>query len=244
MIKSYQKKHFPQRDDTGEKVHNQTKTGKKSTFAAQGEGTGLKEKAIAATRGACAIRRALVELLGEKAYSDITVGELIQRSAYSKSCFYQHYCDKLDVAEQTVQEEAALYVRMLIDQMRRHANVREEQMYYYQIALGTFRYIAQKQPFYRLLFRDKFPGMGLEYFCDLAADDFLRSTPFRPNTAYSPQALEMFYYCSTHMVMRRIRYWDLHDFSQTPEELAALTATLSGMEKPGQVFPPEDSDAG
>lgn len=196
----------------------------------------MERKAIADTRGAKSIRQALISLLQERPYQDITVGDIIERSTYSRSCFYHHYCDKLDVAEQAVQEEVLSYVRTLVEQMKRYADISDEVEYNYAISRNTFQYIEKKRVFYHLLFQQKFPEMDLEYFSELAIENFRETAPFRVNPAYSPEELDFFIYCYTHMVLRYIRFWEAHSFSETPEQMAAHTVALCRMSKPGAVF--------
>lgn len=196
----------------------------------------MKQKNISNARGAVTIRQAMTELLWENPYEDITVGDIIARSTYSKSCFYRHYYDKLDVVEQIVQEEAARYVGTLIAQMQHCAKVSDEMRYNYAVSLGTFRYIETKQKFYHLLFRNKFPSMGVDYFCDLAVKNFDQTVPFQVAPNYSEEELEFFKYCYTHMFLRYIHFWESRDFRETPEQMAQQVVALCRMSKPQGVY--------
>jgi len=196
----------------------------------------MKQKTISNTRGAAAIRQSMIELLSEIPYEDITVGDIITRSTYSKSCFYRNYYDKLDVAEQIVKEEAGLYVGMLIAQMKLSANITDEVQYNYVVSLGTFRYIEMKQKLYHLLFRNKFPGMGVDYFCNLAVENFDRTVPFQIDPNYSRDKLDFFEYCYAHMVLRYIHFWESKDFRDTPEQMAERVVSLCRMAKPQGVY--------
>lgn len=196
----------------------------------------MKRKNISNTRGAITIRQAMLELLWENPYENITVGDIIARSTYSKSCFYRHYYDKLDVAEQIVQEESLWYVKTLISQMQRYAKITDEMRYNYAVSLGTFRYIETKRKFYHLLFRNKFPHMGIDYFCDLAVENFDQTVPFQIAPNYSKEELEFFEYCYAHMVLRYIHFWESRDFQETPEQMAEQVVALCRMAKPQGVY--------
>ncbi len=193
-------------------------------------------KAVANTRGAKAIREAMQALLWERSYEDITVSDIIVRSTYSKSCFYQNYCDKLDVVEQIMQEEAFLYVQELISGMNHYMGITDEIKYNYHISLKTFQYIKNKQKFYSMLFDEKIPTMGLDYFCDLAIKNFKQMEKFQINSDCPKEELDFFEYCNTNLVLRYIQFWKLHDFQETPEQMANHVAALCRLSKPGGVY--------
>jgi AcrR family transcriptional regulator len=50
------------------------------------------------------LREALIELIEERGFEALTVGELTERAMVSRAAFYRHYQDKYDLVEQIFQE--------------------------------------------------------------------------------------------------------------------------------------------
>jgi len=50
------------------------------------------------------LRSALIELMKEKPLSEISINELVQKSDLSRSAFYNHYADKLDILREYAEE--------------------------------------------------------------------------------------------------------------------------------------------
>ena len=55
------------------------------------------------------IETTFLTLLDQKAFSQITVGELISKCRISKGTFYYHYRDKYDLAEKLLKKQLAVY---------------------------------------------------------------------------------------------------------------------------------------
>jgi AcrR family transcriptional regulator len=53
------------------------------------------------------LREALIELIGERGFDRITIGELTERALVSRAAFYRNYRDKYDLAEQIFDEALA-----------------------------------------------------------------------------------------------------------------------------------------
>src|SRR5579864_563044 len=63
------------------------------------------------------LRDALLELIEERGFDAITVGEIAERAMVSRAAFYRYYQDKYDLVEQIFEEMVATVVRE-IDPLR------------------------------------------------------------------------------------------------------------------------------
>jgi AcrR family transcriptional regulator len=66
-------------------------------------------------RTRAALRDAVVELAGERALAEVSVGDIAERAAVSRAAFYLHYADRdallLDVIDELIGAEAAVVAR-------------------------------------------------------------------------------------------------------------------------------------
>lgn len=59
------------------------------------------------------LREALIELIEERSFEAITVGEIAERAMMSRAAFYRYYQDKYDLVEQIFEETMQTFIREL-----------------------------------------------------------------------------------------------------------------------------------
>jgi AcrR family transcriptional regulator len=88
------------------------------------------------------LREALVELIDERGFDAITVGELTSRAMVSRSAFYRTYQDKYDLVEQIFEEAMRALLAAVGDLGREHPP---------EIWVTFFEHIAEYERLYRAL---------------------------------------------------------------------------------------------
>src|SRR6476469_5057016 len=66
------------------------------------------------------LREALVELIEERGFEALTVGELTARAMVSRAAFYRNYQDKYDLVEQIFEEAMSALLAAIGDLGREH----------------------------------------------------------------------------------------------------------------------------
>src|SRR5205807_5433905 len=92
------------------------------------------------------LREALIELIEERGFDALTIGELTQRAMVSRAAFYRNYRDKYDLVEQ-IFEEAMSTLFHAIDEFGREHPV--------DVWMRFFEQITQYDRLYRALLGEK-----------------------------------------------------------------------------------------
>jgi AcrR family transcriptional regulator len=88
------------------------------------------------------LREALVELIDERGFDAITIGELTSRAMVSRAAFYRNYQDKYDLVEQIFEEAMTALLAAVGDLGREHPP---------EIWVTFFEHIAEYERLYRAL---------------------------------------------------------------------------------------------
>ena len=100
------------------------------------------EKNVRLRRTQKLLREALVELIDERGFDAITVGELTTRAMVSRAAFYRNYQDKYDLVEQIFEEAMSALLAAIGDLGREHPA---------EIWVRFFEHIAEYERLYRAL---------------------------------------------------------------------------------------------
>ena len=152
------------------------------------------------------IRTALLMLLGEKRYEDITTTEIIKKSGVSRAGFYRNYHSKLDV----IQDIHNTHTSAVIDVLK-------------AVQAG-----AEPEPAFRKLYEQlKSDEEEVKLFMNIH-----QRLPVRPDfglckgvddtdpTAYYAQV------AANTMLAIIIRSWFVRGMKETPEEMAEISADI------------------
>src|SRR2546429_6669830 len=66
------------------------------------------------------LREALIELIEERSFEALTIGELTERAMVSRAAFYRNYQDKYDLVEQIFEEAMSALLNSVGDLGREH----------------------------------------------------------------------------------------------------------------------------
>lgn len=88
------------------------------------------------------LREALIELIEERGFEALTIGELTERAMVSRAAFYRHYQDKYDLVEQIFEEAMSALLNAVGDLGREHPA---------EVWVTFFEHIAQYERLYGAL---------------------------------------------------------------------------------------------
>jgi AcrR family transcriptional regulator len=169
------------------------------------------------------LREALIELIEERGFEALTVGELTQRAMISRAAFYRNYQDKYDLVEQ-IFAEAMNDVLAAIDELGREHPA--------DIWVRFFEHIAQYERLYRVLLgKNGSPWFVRKMRAALA--DLVRE---RGQIPYGPNGNEIHAHAVSDafvpdlvsaLFVEAITWWLEQGRPYTPREIARRTSLLA-----------------
>src|SRR5882757_2577048 len=88
------------------------------------------------------LREALIELIEERGFEALTIGEMTERAMVSRAAFYRNYQDKYDLVEQIFEEAMSALLNAVGDLGQEHPS---------EIWVTFFEHIAEYEQLYRAL---------------------------------------------------------------------------------------------
>ncbi len=169
------------------------------------------------------LREALVELIEERGFEALTIGELTSRAMVSRATFYRNYQDKYDLVEQIFEEAMSALLNAVEDLGLEHPP---------EIWVKFFEHIAQYERLYRaLLGRKGSPWFVRKMRASLAGLVKERGhLPHRPNASARPAHTfsdEFVPDLVSTMFVEAITWWLEQGRPYTPKEIATRSALLA-----------------
>ena len=168
------------------------------------------------------LREALIELIEERGFDTLTVGEITERAMVSRAAFYRNYQDKYDLVEQIFAEAMQALFNTLSEPVTEHPP---------QIWVRFFEHIAEYERLYRaLLGRKGSPWFVLKMRVSLL--DLLKE--YERLSLWQPAADQPLYPSSdgfipdlvVTMFVEAITWWLEHGRPCTPQEIANRSVLL------------------
>ena len=169
------------------------------------------------------LREALIELIEERSFEALTIGELTERAMVSRAAFYRNYQDKYDLVEQIFEEAMSALLNAVGELGLEHPP---------ESWVTFFEHVAEYERLYRaLLGRKGSPWFVRKMRASLA--DLIKESghlPHRPNTSARP--IQTFSdgfvpdLVST-MFVEVIIWWLEQGRPYTPREIAKRSALLA-----------------
>ncbi|MDN4593707.1 TetR/AcrR family transcriptional regulator [Polycladomyces subterraneus] len=191
------------------------------------------------------LRNALIELIGEKGFSAITVQDITQRATLNRATFYLHYRDKEDLLAQSVEE----ILKELVTGMK------ECRIIDYDIAdsdgnvvqplpdlVYVFEHVAKHEKFYRVMLGKK----GQQSFWFRLMDVFVNVLDSRLEQSMTqeiqpkvPKEILIHYAASAYLGV--ISWWLKNDMPYSPHDMAKHLTRLrvQHLQIPPLELPPE-----
>src|SRR5579859_7355758 len=170
------------------------------------------------------LREALIELIEERGFEALTIGEITGRAMVSRAAFYRNYQDKYDLVEQIFEEAMSALFNAVGELGREHPP---------EIWVTFFEHIAQYERLYRALLGSKgSPWFVRKMRASLAGlVSQLGQLPHGPNAsnhpihhtfsdAFVPDLVSTLF-------VESITWWLEQERPYTPREIATRTALLA-----------------
>ena len=169
------------------------------------------------------LREALVELIEERGFEALTIGELTSRAMVSRAAFYRNYQDKYDLVEQIFEEAMSALLSAVGELGREHPP---------EIWVTFFEHIAQYERLYRaLLGRKGSPWFVRKMRASLAGLVKERGRlPHGPDASARPAHIfsdELVPDLVSALFVEAITWWLEQGKPYTPREIATRSALLA-----------------
>jgi len=169
------------------------------------------------------LREALIELIEERGFDALTIGELTERAMVSRAAFYRNYQDKYDLVEQIFEEAMSALLNAVGDLGLEHPP---------ESWVTFFEHIAQYERLYRALLGRKgslwFVRKMRTSLADLVKER--GHLPHGPNASARPVHAfsdEFVPDIVSTMFVEAITWWLEQRRPYTPKEIATCSALLA-----------------
>src|SRR6266705_807186 len=160
------------------------------------------------------LREALIELIAERGFEALTIGELTERAMVSRAAFYRNYQDKYDLVEQIFEEAMSALLNAVGDLGREHPP---------EIWVKFFEHIAQYERLYRALLGRK----GSPWFVRKMRASLAGLVKERGRLPHGPDASARPVHTFLDEFVPAITWWLEHGRPYTPKEIATRSALLA-----------------
>jgi AcrR family transcriptional regulator len=169
------------------------------------------------------LREALIELIEERGFEALTIGELTERAMVSRAAFYRNYQDKYDLVEQIFEEAMSTLLSAVGELGQEHPA---------EIWVKFFEHIAQYERLYRaLLGRKGSPWFVRKMRVSLAGLVKERGRlPHGPDASAHPVHTfsdELVPDLVSALFVEAITWWLERGRPYTPQEIATKVALLA-----------------
>ena len=169
------------------------------------------------------LREALIELIEERGFDALTIGELTSRAMVSRAAFYRNYQDKYDLVEQIFEEAMGALLGAVGDLGREHPA---------EIWVTFFEHIAEYERLYRALLGRK----GSPWFVRKMRASLVGLVKERGHVPHGPIASARLVHTFSDefvpdlvstMFVEAITWWLEQGRPYTPKEIATRSALLA-----------------
>lgn len=168
------------------------------------------------------LRGAMLDLLIEKTYTDITVNDLTKQAGLNRATFYLHYegkesllLDALDAHFQGLMD--AIDTRLGGDTHFIHNTLPEEM---------TFEFVAQNEPLFRVLLSPTGPGFAMQKMIDAIAQFGGQRVALQFPGAQDAAYYDMMSHHVAGGLFALLRWWLQNDMPRPPAEMAQFAQDL------------------
>ncbi len=163
------------------------------------------------------LRTALIELIEERGFDRLTVGQITERAMVSRAAFYRNYRDKFQLVEQIFDEAVGALVGTMSDDER---PVRER-------LVSFFEHIGE----YHRLYGALLGKTGSPWFANrmraTLADMAARHLPDNPGSPARPPAAELLPTLLAALYVQTITWWLDNDRPSPPRQIADQFAGIA-----------------
>lgn len=164
------------------------------------------------------VRKALLELIDEIGFENITVKSLTERAQINRSTFYSHFYDKYDLLESTIEEVLLSFAEEVAPKSEEELTQKEEPKAF---LLRAFQYIHRHSYFFKVMMGERgipsFQQQMLKIIQTYMED---RLTKLHPNLDNMAVPKEIFISYIAHANLGIIFYWVESDMKYSPYYMA------------------------
>jgi len=167
------------------------------------------------------LREALIELIEERGFEALTIGELTERAMVSRAAFYRNYQDKYDLVEQIFEEAMSALLGAVGEMGREHPP---------SIWVTFFEHIAHYERLYRALLGSS----GSPWFVRKMRAALSSLVKERGHLPHGPDASVVHTFSDefvpdivSTMFVEAITWWLEQGRPYTPKEIATRSALLA-----------------
>ncbi len=169
------------------------------------------------------LREALIELIEERGFEALTIGEITERAMVSRAAFYRNYQDKYDLVEQIFEEAMTTLLNEVGDLGQEHPA---------EVWVTFFEHIAQYERLYRALLGRK----GSPWFVRKMRASLADMVKERGHLPHKPDANAHLVHTFSDefvpdlvstMFVEAITWWLEQGRPYTPKEIATRSSLLA-----------------
>jgi AcrR family transcriptional regulator len=172
------------------------------------------------------LQEAMIELITEKGFDAITVGDIAERAMINRATFYRHYQDKYDLAA-TIFEEAANHLVEDMKPLHKDSDPGEKEGSLREIWNQFFEHVAEHARLYRAMLGKNgsswFAARMREHTIKLMLEQERRwKHPVEPRQQIDPaMPQELPVMQLSHVLIGTIVWWLESEQRYTPRQIAA-----------------------
>jgi AcrR family transcriptional regulator len=169
------------------------------------------------------LREALIELIEERGFDALTIGEITERAMVSRAAFYRNYQDKYDLVEQIFEEAMSALLNTVGEWGPEHPP---------EVWVTFFEHIAHYERLYRALLGSK----GSPWFVRKMRASLAGLVKERGHVPHGPIASARLVHTFSDefvpdlvstMFVEAITWWLEHGRPYTPKEIATRSSLLA-----------------
>lgn len=166
------------------------------------------------------LREALMSLIAEKGYADITIQEITARAMVARTTFYLHYADKDDLLFTSMRE---MYEELIAKVPKPTLENLKNRQFDFGDSSG-YRHVAQYAGFYRMMFGEHGSPAFMSRARQLIAKGYEEQL-LRPIATQTDPTLplDLVSHVCAGIQVAMISWWVANGLKQTPEEMNAIT---------------------
>lgn len=97
------------------------------------------------------LKDALITLMAEKEFSNITVQDITRIADVNRATFYSHYQDKIDLIRKTVEDILNELETILMDKISKNGDEKSNGLQSYELLVLVFEHLRQHSDFYTVM---------------------------------------------------------------------------------------------
>jgi AcrR family transcriptional regulator len=180
------------------------------------------EKNLRVKRTQKLLREALIDLIEERNFDTVTIGEITEHAMVSRAAFYRNYKDKYDLVEQIFEEEMSRLLNAIAEMRQEHPP---------QVWIKFFEHIAEYERLYRALLGRKGSSWFVMRMRASLADlvkkhGRVSNEPKAATHSITPFSDEFVPDLVSTMLVEAITWWLEHERPYTPKDMATRCALL------------------